>query len=148
MNGLCPACRRTYNDQNIEWKIVSPEEQKADIALQARKKALARKKETEQRQVESNNRKHLAGIRVVQKNLVYVIGLTQQSSEEDFLQTLRGNQYFGQYGKIAKIVVSKPKDTVNNDKSIGVYVTFERKEDAAKCIAAVDGSRNLDRPLR
>ena len=148
MNGLCPACRRLYEDKNIEWKIVSPEEQKADIALQARKKALARKKETEQRQVESNNRKHLAGLRVVQKNLVYVIGLTQQSSEEDFLHTLRGNQYFGQYGKIAKIVVSKPKDATNNDKSIGVYVTFERKEDAAKCIAAVDGSRNFDRPLR
>ena len=148
MNGLCPACRRPYDDQSIEWKIVSQEEQKADIALQARKKALARKKETEQRQVETNNRKHLAGLRVVQKNLVYVVGLTQQSSEEEFLKTLRGDQYFGQYGKIIKIVVSKPKAGSNNGNSIGVYVTFERREDAAKCIAAVDGSRNLDRPLR
>ncbi|KAL9126753.1 MAG: hypothetical protein Q9217_004243 [Psora testacea] len=148
MNGLCPACRRPYDDQSIEWKIVSPEEQKADIALQARKKALARKKETEQRQVETNNRKHLAGLRVVQKKLVYVVGLSQQSSEEEFLKTLRGDQYFGQYGKIIKIVVSKAKAGSNNDNSIGVYVTFEKKEDAAKCIAAVDGSRNLDRPLR
>ena len=148
MNGLCPACRRSYEDQNIEWKIVSPEEQKADIALQARKKALARKKETEQKQVETNNRKHLAGLRVVQKNLVYVVGLSQQSSEEEFLKTLRGDQYFGQYGKIIKIVVSKAKAGSDNDKSIGVYVTFERREDAAKCIAAVDGSKNLERPLR
>ena len=148
MNGLCPACRRPYDDQSIEWKIVSPEEQKADVALQARKKALARKKETEQKQVETNNRKHLAGLRVVQKNLVYVVGLSQQSSEEEFLKTLRGDQYFGQYGKIIKIVVSKAKAGSNNDTSIGVYVTFERREDAAKCIAAVDGSRNLERPLR
>ena len=148
MNGLCPACRRPYDDQSIEWKIVSPEEQKADIALQARKKALARKKETEQKQVETNNRKHLAGLRVVQKNLVYVVGLSQQSSEEEFLRTLRGDQYFGQYGKIIKIVVSKAKAGSDNDKSIGVYVTFERREDAAKCIAAVDGSKNLERPLR
>lgn len=148
MNGLCPACRRPYDDQSIEWKIVSPEEQKADIALQARKKALARKKETEQRQVETNNRKHLAGLRVVQKNLVYVVGLCQQSSEEDFLKTLRGDQYFGQYGKIIKIVVSRAKSGSDNDKSIGVYVTFEKREDAAKCIAAVDGSKNSERTLR
>ncbi|KAF6230823.1 hypothetical protein HO173_010939 [Letharia columbiana] len=152
MNGLCPACRRPYDDQSIEWKIVSPEEQKADIALQARKKAMARKKETEQRQVETLNRKNLAGIRVVQKNLVYVVGLSQKSSEEEFLRTLRGSQYFGQYGKITKIVVSKAKEgqnnANNNNNSIGVYVTFENREDAAKCIAAVDGSQNSERTLR
>lgn len=26
MNGLCPACRRPYDEKNIEWKIISPEE--------------------------------------------------------------------------------------------------------------------------
>ena len=125
--------------------------QKADIALQARKKAMARKKESEQRQVETLNRKNLAGIRVVQKNLVYVVGLSQKSSEEEFLRTLRGPQYFGQYGKITKIVVSKAKEgqnNANNNNSIGVYVTFESREDAAKCIAAVDNSQNAERTLR
>ena len=109
---------------------------------------MARKKESEQRQVETSSRKNLAGIRVVQKNLVYVVGLSQQSSEEEFLRTLRGPQYFGQYGKITKIVVSKAKEGQNGSNTIGVYVTFENKEDAAKCIAAVDGSQNVDRPLR
>ena len=113
---------------------------------------MARKKESEQRQVETLNRKNLAGIRVVQKNLVYVVGLSQKSSEEEFLRTLRGPQYFGQYGKITKIVVSKAKEGQNNpnnnNNSIGVYVTFESKEDAAKCIAAVDGSQNAERTLR
>ena len=126
--------------------------QKADIALQARKKAMARKKESEQRQVETLNRKNLAGIRVVQKNLVYVVGLSQKSSEEEFLRTLRGPQYFGQYGRITKIVVSKAKEghnnANNNNNSIGVYVTFENREDASKCIAAVDGSQNAERTLR
>ncbi|KAL8689610.1 MAG: hypothetical protein Q9218_004752 [Villophora microphyllina] len=148
MNGLCPACRRPYDDNNIEWKIISPEEQKADIALQARKKAMARQKESERKQVESLNRKHLAGLRVVQKNLVYVVGLNPKSREEDLLQTLRGDQYFGQYGKIIKIVVSKAKENANGNSSIGVYVTFARKQDAASCIAAVDGSQNGDRTLR
>ena len=122
--------------------------QKADLALQARKKALVRQKETERRQVENLNRKHLAGLRVVQKNLVYVVGLSPKSREEDLLQTLRGDQYFGQYGKIFKIVVSKAKEGASGNNSIGVYVTFARKEDAASCIAAVDGSQNGDRVLR
>ena len=109
---------------------------------------MARQKESERRQVESLNRKHLSGIRVVQKNLVYVVGLNPKSREEDLLQTLRGDQYFGQYGKIIKIVVSKAKVNAGGNSSIGVYVTFARKEDAASCIAAVDGSQNGDRTLR
>ena len=93
------------------------------------------------------NRKHLAGLRVVQKNLVYVVGLNPQIKEEDLLRTLRGSQYFGQYGKIIKIVVSKSKDN-HNPQSLGVHVTFARKEDAARCIVAVDGSENGGRTLR
>lgn len=84
---------------------------------------------------------------MVQKNLVYVVGLNPRIREEDLLQTLRGDQYFGQYGKILKIVVSKQKENANHQ-GIGVYVTFARKEDAANCIAAVDGSQNGDRMLR
>ena len=77
---------------------------------QARKKAEIRQKEAQKREVESLNRKHLSGLRVVQKNLVYVVGLNPRIREEDLLQTLRGEQYFGQYGKIVKIVVSKARD--------------------------------------
>ena len=120
---------------------------KADIQLQARKKAAARQKEADRKQVETLNRKHLAGLRVVQKNLVYVVGLSPKSREEDLLQTLRGDQYFGQYGKIVKIVVSKAKEGSNGN-LIGVYVTFANKQDAASCIAAVDGSQNGDRILK
>ncbi|KAI9818785.1 MAG: transcriptional repressor general negative regulator of transcription subunit 4 [Pycnora praestabilis] len=145
MNGLCPACRRPYDEKSIEWKVVSPEEFKADVALQAKKKAAARQKEAQKREVETLNRKHLAGLRVVQKNLVYVVGLNPRIREEDLLQTLRGDQYFGQYGKIVKIVVAKAKDGAQ---SMGVYVTFAREQDAASCIAAVDGSQNGDRTLR
>ena len=121
---------------------------KADVALQARKKAAARQKEAERRLAESSSRKNLAGLRVVQKNLVYVVGLNPKIREEDLLQTLRGDQYFGQYGKIIKIVVSKAKEGSGGSQSIGVYVTFARKQDAASCIAAVDGSQNGDRILR
>ncbi|KAL1649566.1 transcriptional repressor general negative regulator of transcription subunit 4 [Diplodia intermedia] len=151
MNGLCPACRRPYDEKSIEWKVISPEEManyKADLAQQAKKKAAARQKEAQKREADSLSRKHLAGLRVVQKNLVYVTGLNPTTREDKLLETLRGDQYFGQYGKIVKIVVSKAKDTSHPQQSVGVYVTFAKKEDAAACIAAVDGSLNGDRVLR
>ncbi|KAF2209384.1 hypothetical protein CERZMDRAFT_47499 [Cercospora zeae-maydis SCOH1-5] len=150
MNGLCPACRRPYNDADIEYKVITPEETAAHKARQAQKQKKtqqALQKEKQKAEADNLSRKHLAGMRVVQKNLVYVTGLSPTSQEDQLLQTLRGDQYFGQYGKIIKIVVSKAKDP-SHPHSVGVYVTYERKEDAASCIAAVDGSKNGDRTLR
>lgn len=122
---------------------------KADLAMKHRKAAAAKKKEAEKREIEASSRKNLAGVRVVQKNLVYVIGLNPTIRDENqLLQTLRGRDYFGQYGDIEKIVVSKAKPGGNPHQGIGVYVTFSRKIDAATCIAAVDGSANGDRVLR
>lgn len=83
-----------------------------------------------------------------QQNLVYVIGLIPSLKDEQaLLQTLRGPEFFGQYGDIEKIVVSKAKPGAANQ-GIGVYVTYARKEDAALCISTVDGSLNGDRVLR
>lgn len=150
MNGLCPACRRPYSDENIEYKLITPEETAAHKARQAQKQKktqAALQKEKQKAEADNLSRKHLAGMRVVQKNLVYVTGLSPNSQEDQLLQTLRGDQYFGQYGKIIKIVVSKAKD-MSHPHSVGVYVTYERKEDAASCIAAVDGSKNGERTLR
>ncbi|CZT45825.1 related to MOT2-transcriptional repressor [Rhynchosporium secalis] len=153
MNGLCPACRRPYDEKTIEWKVVTPEEValfKANVQKNAKKKQEQRQKEAQKREVESLNRKHLSGLRVVQKNLVYVVGLSPNIAEKEILETLRGDKYFGQYGKIIKIVVSNKKDSgiSGQPQSLGVYVTFARKEDAARCIAAVNGSQNGDRVLR
>jgi CCR4-NOT transcription complex subunit 4 len=150
MNGLCPACRRRYRDEDIEYKAVTPEETAAHKARQAQKQKKtqqALQKEKQKAEADNLSRKHLAGMRVVQKNLVYVTGLSPTTQEDQLLQTLRGDQYFGQYGKIIKIVVSKAKDP-SHPHSVGVYVTYERKEDAATCITAVDGSKNGDRTLR
>ncbi|KAJ5612451.1 hypothetical protein N7510_005645 [Penicillium lagena] len=147
--GRCPNCRRSYDDSTIEYKVPNADEFKADLALKHRKAAAAKKKEAEKREIEASSRKNLAGVRVVQKNLVYVIGLNPTIRDENqLLQTLRGRDYFGQYGDIEKIVVSKAKPGGNPNQGIGVYVTFSRKLDAATCIAAVDGSANGDRVLR
>lgn len=173
LNGRCPACRRLYDDESVEYKPVSAEEIKNEQARQARKERERKQREREQlkeqlkerdrkddthvqprshsvvqEMKDSSIKKHLAGMRVIQKNLVYVIGLNPQGPTDDLPQLLRGEQFFGQYGKIQKIIVNRRTKT-NGAPGIGVYVTFARKEDAAKCIAAVDGSVNSEgRTLR
>jgi CCR4-NOT transcription complex subunit 4 len=144
----CPNCRRPYDEKTIQYKIPTAEEFKADQLNKNKKQAAAKRKETEKREVENSSRRNLAGVRVKQQNLVYVIGLIPSlKDEQTLLQTLRGPEYFGQYGEIDKIVVSKAKPGAANQ-GIGVYVTYARKEDAALCINTVDGSLNGDRVLR
>lgn len=138
MNGLCPACRRPYKDENIQWKAVSPEEMqqhKQNLQAKAKKNAAAKQKEAQKREAEHLSRKHLAGLRVRQKNLVYVTGMKPKAQGERLIETLRGPQYFGQYGDIVKIVVSAPSKPSG---AVGVYVTFTRNEDAATCIQTVN----------
>ena len=50
------------------------------------------------------DRKHLHNYRVVQRNLVYVIGVPAAYASED---TLRKPEFFGQYGKIGKVVIHR-----------------------------------------
>lgn len=144
----CPNCRRSYDESTIQYKVPTAEELKADQLNKNKKLAATKRKETEKREVEVSTRRNLAGVRVKQQNLVYVIGLEPNKKDEaTLMETLRGKDYFGQYGPIDKIVVSKPKPGVINQ-GVGVYVTFKNREDAATCIAAVDGSQNSDRTLR
>lgn len=56
------------------------------------------------------------------------------------LPSLRSSEYFGQYGKVSKILLVKRAATLNRAADVGVYITYHRREDAARAIAAVDGS--------
>lgn len=87
--------------------------------------------------ITSQERKNLMNIRVVQRNLVYVIGLPAHFAAEDKLKRV---ECFGQYGKIIKIVVNKSH--ISSDRSngtAGAYVTFAHDEDAQRTINAIDG---------
>lgn len=122
---------------------------RANIQKNQKKRAAEqRQKEAQKREAEKENRKNLVGVRVVQKNLVYVTGLTPTVREDELLKTLRKPEFFGQYGNILKISISSRKGNDGQNQSLGVYVTFEKKEDAARCIQAVNGSQNGDRVLR
>lgn len=154
LNGKCPACRRLYEDKNIEYRNITAEEwklQKAKIEKRKREKRIIEK---EKKDAEQAKRHHLAGMRVIQKNLVYVVGLNPPCTYDDLIPVLKSEKYFGQYGKINKIVINKRNPNPNNPHHLiatpgyGVYVTFAKKEDATKCIAAVDGSISDGKILR
>jgi CCR4-NOT transcription complex subunit 4 len=122
---------------------------KANLQKNQKKKAAEqRQKEVQKREAERENRKNLVGVRVVQKNLVYVTGLTPTVREDELLKTLRKPEFFGQYGNIHKISISNRRTTDGQTQSLGIYVTFEKKEDAARCIQAVNGSQNGERTLK
>lgn len=85
LNKLCPACRREYRDEDVEYRPPSLNE------IQAYK-VEKKKKEKEKKEMEGMSRRHLANLRVVRRNLVYVVGLSPQICTEDIL---RSYEYFG-----------------------------------------------------
>jgi CCR4-NOT transcription complex subunit 4 len=62
------------------------------------------------------------------------------SHEFQLISTLRSNEYFGQYGKITKILLVKRTPPAGGEPVVGLYVTYYRREDASRCITAVDGT--------
>jgi CCR4-NOT transcription complex subunit 4 len=80
------------------------------------------------------DRKHLHNYRVVQRNLVYVIGVPASYASEE---NLRRPEFFGQYGKIGKVVIHRNPASAHT--TVSVYVTFVHKEDAKASIQSLDG---------
>ncbi|GMM38279.1 CCR4-NOT core ubiquitin-protein ligase subunit [Saccharomycopsis crataegensis] len=142
LNGRCPACRRKYDDESVRYVELTPDEIKAENARKAGREKSKKQKEKERKEHEMASRKHLAGVRVIQKNLVYIVGLNPTVSPDDLQSLLRSDRYFGQFGRIMKVVVNKRNQNANSvgNSGYGIYITFSRKEDADKCIREVDGS--------
>ncbi|KAI8854634.1 hypothetical protein BC829DRAFT_359550 [Chytridium lagenaria] len=86
-------------------------------------------------------RRHLANVRVVQKNLIYILGLPAKYCTEDFLKS---PEFFGQYGKITRVIVNRRghghTPVISTMSPTGVYVTYAKKEEAIRAIEAVDGT--------
>ena len=84
------------------------------------------------------DRRHLHNYRVVQRNLVYVIGLPANLGSEE---ALRKPEYFGQYGRIGKIVIHKTHSNSGGSSTptISAYVTFVHKDDAKASIQSLEG---------
>lgn len=168
-SGLCPACRTPYGEDPHQFSAVD-----VDKAIKANKEKEAAAKRDRQRSTQPNpqppgqlqqdngdvsvgvdgfsmevpkDRMQLANMRVIRRNLVYAVGLPPSVGTED---TLRKPEYFGQYGKIAKIVVNRTQATTSDPRraSASAYVTFVHKEDTLACILALDGFNMEGRNVR
>ena len=73
--------------------------------------------------------------RIIQKNLVHFQGFPDYLYDKNLLISFN---YFGQYGNITKIVLSKKYDRNQNKNQNSAYLTFEDPIQAAYCILAVD----------
>ena len=88
---------------------------------------------------------------MIQRNLVYVVGLSSRCCKED---VLRKNDFFGKYGRFSNfrcqsIVTGARRTRVGMRENTGsAYVTFYEESDAMKCIQHVDGTPLDGRILR
>ncbi|XP_058817978.1 uncharacterized protein DDB_G0283357 isoform X2 [Topomyia yanbarensis] len=126
-NELCPACRKAYPENPADFKPLSQEQIAAF-------KAEKRQRDQQRKAKVSENRKHLANVRVVQKNLVFVVGLPPRLADPE---TLKKHEYFGKYGKIHKVVIN-PSTTYAGGPSASAYVTYINNNDALKAIHSVN----------
>ncbi|XP_066997357.2 uncharacterized protein [Anabrus simplex] len=128
-NGLCPACRKAYPENPADFKPLTQEEV-------AKLKAEKRHKDQQRKQKITENRKHLANVRVVQRNLVFVVGLPLRLADSE---VLKKHEYFGKFGKIHKVVINQSTSYAGSQgPSASAYVTYHRAEDTLRAIQAVN----------
>uniref|UniRef100_A0AAF5PGX5 CCR4-NOT transcription complex subunit 4 n=1 Tax=Wuchereria bancrofti TaxID=6293 RepID=A0AAF5PGX5_WUCBA len=131
-NGLCPACRQPYPEDPVNFKPLTA----SDVQKMKTEK---RQKQQLQKIKICESRKHLSSYRVLQKNLVYVVGLSARVADPE---TLKKPEYFGKYGRILKVAVgSSPSLSGPQSASCTAYVTYARYEDALRAIQAVNNAQ-------
>ncbi|XP_039816663.1 uncharacterized protein LOC120679197 isoform X2 [Panicum virgatum] len=138
--GRCPACRTPYDRDRIVKMAATCERTVAE--KNAEKKHRTQKVKPKAATAASTStveaKKHLAGVRVIQRNLVYIIGLPAYLCNESVFEH---REYFGQYGKVLKVSVSRPtgppSQQASANNNISVYITYAKEEEAIRCIQAV-----------
>lgn len=131
--GLCPACRKAYPEDPADFTPLSKEQV---AAIKTEKKA----KEQKRRNKTLESRRALANVRVVQKNLVFVVGLPVRLADPE---TLKRQEYFGKYGKIHKVVINQSTTYAGTQvradgPSASAYVTYLSSADALRAIQGVN----------
>ncbi|VVB16680.1 unnamed protein product [Arabis nemorensis] len=141
IEGRCPACRTPYDKEKIVGMTVNCDSLGSEGNME-RKKTQKSKSKT------SEGRKNLTSVRVVQRNLVYVVGLPLNLADEDLLHH---KEYFGQYGKVLKVSMSRTASGVIQqfpNSTCSVYITYGKEEEAVRCIQAVHGFILDGKPLK
>ena len=77
----------------------------------------------------------LKKLRIIKQNLIHVQGLPKNLANTE---VLKSKEYFGQYGTITNIILSRKRNPENNKEACSVYITYENKIEAACAILCVD----------
>ncbi|KAK4849840.1 hypothetical protein QYF36_001304 [Acer negundo] len=133
-DGRCPACRNPYDKEKIVGMASSCERLVAEISMERKMKSQKTKNKPSE-----VKKQQLSSVRVIQRNLVYIVGLPLNLGDEDLLQR---KEYFSQYGKVLKVSMSRTAAGViqqfpNN--TCSVYITYAKEEEAVRCIQSVHG---------
>ena len=138
-NGLCPACRQPYSDMPAQFQPLS-KEQLTTMRIDKKNKASERKAKL------AESRKHLAAVRVVQKCLVFVVGLSSRIADGE---TLKRPEYFGRFGKIHKCVVNNNTNYAGSTgHSASAYITFYKSDDALRAVQQTNNTQIDGRTLK
>ncbi|KAL6566670.1 hypothetical protein OROMI_015074 [Orobanche minor] len=131
--GRCPACRTPYNKEKIVGTAAKCERLVSEMNVE--KKLRSQKGKAKM----SEGRKQLESVRVIRRNLVYVVGLPLNFADEELLQR---KEYFSQYGKVLKVSISRTATGAIQqfaNSTCSVYITYSKEEEAVRCIQSVHG---------
>ena len=82
----------------------------------------------------------------MQKNLVFVVGLSQRLADID---VLKKHEYFGKFGKILKVVVNpSPSYAGSQIPSASAYLTYSKADEALRAIQTVNNIQVDNRVLK
>ncbi|PHJ24535.1 rna recognition motif protein [Cystoisospora suis] len=89
----------------------------------------------------------LKDVRVIQRSLVYVIGIPPSIAKKEILKR---PEFFGQYGKVVHMVVNKSQgyNSAWGGPSYAVYVTYSNSREAVEAIQNIDGAVFEGRTLK
>ncbi|OAF65471.1 E3 ubiquitin ligase complex SCF subunit sconC, partial [Intoshia linei] len=94
----------------------------------------------------AESRKHLANIRVVQKNLIFVVGLSQRLANESVLM---GEKFLGQFGHIHKVAINHSTLYAGTmGPSASAYVTYVDSVSALRAIKCLNKVFIDDREIK
>lgn len=158
LNGRCPACRTLYDEHNFQFDDVNPEQ----AAKEAKERKTA-KKERERREKlkeiereraralvlsQQKAKSNLKHARILQRNLVYIIGLSLTLAREE---VIRRSDMFGKFGRIVRALVNRSHPfhaDAPGGPSISAYVQYARDADAASAVRGMNNAVYDGREIR
>ena len=138
LGGKCPACRQAYDTTG---QMAADPTVLDTIAAKTASGGVRKHRDTTtvRRERKAPSQVPLAHVRVLQRNLLYVVGLPLQVAKDELLKS---KAYFGKFGRIVKIALGLKNGAPSQDRkqTCSCYVTYKRGVDAVDAIKAVNGS--------